>query len=428
MDRTVKRVFALVDCNNFYASCERVFNPGLKNRPVVVLSNNDGCVVALSNEAKALGLKIGTPIFQVQNLVRTKGVAVFSSNYSLYGDMSMRVMDVIGGFSPEVEYYSIDEAFMRFDGITSKFGDYGRLIRGTVIKWTGIPVSVGIAGTKTLAKVANRFAKKRKEFGGVLDLLSVPDASPFLQNTAVEDVWGIGFQNAAKLRKRGIKTALGLSRLDDAWVRKNLGGIVGLRTVWELRGISCIPLEKVRADRKQIVTSRSFGTPVEDFDTLAEALADYTGRAALKLRRQKSLVSVLQVFIATNRFKENEKQYNNTITGKLSDPTSYTPDLVSTAVDLLRKIYRQGYRYKKTGVVFAELVPESRREGLLFSDTAKIDKETSLMKAVDRINSRFGRQALSIGGKGRADQWAMRRSYLSRRYTTDWDELLWIKI
>jgi DNA polymerase V len=428
MDSGRKRVFALIDCNNFYVSCERVFKPELRNRPVVVLSNNDGCAVALSNEAKALGMKVGTPIFQAMNLVKSNGVAILSSNYSLYGDMSTRVMDVIGTFSPEVEYYSIDEAFMQLDGITSiaSYAEYGRRIRETILKWTGIPVSIGIASTKTLAKIASRFAKKGLE--GVLDLTAEPDISPFLKDTGVDDVWGIGFQNGAKLRTRGISTALQLSELEDMWVRKNLGGIVGLRTVWELRGISCIPIETVRADRKQIVSSRSFGTPVEDFDALAEALSDYVARAAVKLRQQKSLVSVMQVFLATNRFKKNEKQYNNAVTRRLSNPASYTPELITITVDLLRKIYRQGYRYKKTGVVFTELMRESDRESLLFRDTGRIEREKSLMRTIDSLNAHYGRQALSIGGKGRAERWAMRRRYLSRRYTTDWDELLWIKI
>ncbi|MGA2141853.1 MAG: Y-family DNA polymerase, partial [Brevinematales bacterium] len=254
MDSSNKKIFALVDCNNFYASCERVFSPSLLNKPVVILSNNDGCVVALSGEAKALGMHVGTPIFQVKQLVEEHGVEVLSSNYTLYGDMSRRVMEVIGRFSPEVEYYSIDEAFLRLDGLNIERTGYGREIRRTVKKWTGIPVSVGIARTMTLAKIANRLAKKTARYEGVLDLTDSPDVDSFLENVPAGDVWGIGLRNSEKLELAGISTALQLKRANDEWVRKNLGGVAGLRTVWELRGSSCISLETARPDKKQIIT------------------------------------------------------------------------------------------------------------------------------------------------------------------------------
>ena len=424
------RLFALVDCNNFYASCERVFDPSLRGRPVVILSNNDGCAVALSNEAKALGMKVGTPVFQVRDLVERHRVAVLSSNYSLYGDMSQRVMEVVGCFSPEIEFYSIDEAFLRLDGLNVKPEEYGREIKDTVRQWTGIPVSIGIAPTKTLAKIANRFAKKDKSCAGVLSLsLSDPAAvDALLEKVRAEEVWGVGPQNAAKLERKGIVTALQLKNADDLWVRKNLGGIVGLRTVWELRGTSCLPIETVRADKKQIVTSRSFGAPVEDFDSLAEALANYVARGAEKLRQQRSVASAVQVMLATNRFKENEPQYRNTALMKLPEATSYTPALQEAAHALLRKIYRDGYRYKKTGAVLMGISPEASLDEGLFTDRAKIEKEKRLMRAVDALKRKHGPQGVRVGAAGRQHAWAMRRDYLSPRYTTDWNELLCVRI
>lgn len=425
-----EHVFALIDCNNFYASCERVFDPSLRNRPVVILSNNDGCAVALSNEAKALGIKVGTPIFQVKGLMERHNVAVLSSNYSLYGDMSQRVMEVISRYSPEIEYYSIDEAFLRLDGLGTRPEEYGREIRKTVMQWTGIPVSIGIAGTKTLAKIANRFAKKNKDCRGVL-ALSVSDGpgiDALLERTPAADIWGVGPQNAEKLERKRIFTALQLKNLDDLWARKNLGGIVGLRTVWELRGISCLPVETVRADKKQIVTSRSFGTPVEDLESLAEALANYVSRGAEKLRQQRSVASVVQVVVATNRFKENEPQYRNSALMKLPEATAYTPALQKAADGLLRRIYKEGYRYKKTGVVLMGISPEGVLDEGLFTDRARVEKEKRLMRAVDVLKRQYGAQTLRIGGNGRRHAWAMRRDYLSPRYTTDWNELLTVKI
>lgn len=426
--RDRKRVFALIDCNNFYASCERVFDPALKHRPVVILSNNDGCAVAMSNEAKALGISVGTPIFKVRELVEKNRVAVLSSNYSLYGDMSQRVMDVISRYSPEIEYYSIDEAFLRLEGLNVRYEEYGREIRETVRQWTGIPVSVGIAATKTLAKIANRFAKREKDRRGVLDISDGKNIDPLLERTMVEDIWGVGPRNAAKLNRKGIMTALQLKNVDDTWARKNLGGIVGLRTVWELRGISCMPIEAVRPDKKQVITSRSFGTPVGDFDSLAEALMNYAARGAEKLRRQNSIASALQVFINTNRFKENEPQYNNSALMKLPEATAYTPTLQGYARELLKKIYRDGYRYKKTGVVLMGIVPETTLDDGLFTDRARVEKEKRLMLALDSVKRQYGAETLRVGGNGRRHAWAMRRDYLSRRFTTDWNELLCVKI
>ena len=277
-------LFALADCNNFYASCERVFNPKLAGRPAIVLSNNDGCVVARSNEAKALGIAMGVPAFQIRHLIRKHDVQVFSSNYALYGDLSQRVMETLQQFSPEVEVYSIDEAFLNLSGFTNiNLTDYGRRIRATVKQWTGIPVSVGIAETKTLAKIANHVAKRTEGTDGVFDFTAWPDRDSVLARVLVEEVWGIGPNYARLLTQHGITTALGLRDADDHWIQKQMG-VVGLRTVHELRGISCLPLEQCPPPKQGITCSRSFGRPVTTLAEMREAVAAYTARAAEKLR------------------------------------------------------------------------------------------------------------------------------------------------
>ena len=421
-----KHLFALVDCNNFYASCKRVFNPKLENKPVVILSNNDGCAVAMSNEAKKLGIKIGTPIYQVMHLIRKYDVRVFSSNYALYGDLSNRVMNVISDIAPDMEIYSIDEAFLKLDGIRDNLTEFGKKIKETVKKFTGIPVSVGIASTKTLAKLANRIAKKNKE--GVLDFTSLADTDEILKNIDAEDIWGIGAQKSLKLYQYGIRNAYQLKNTPDVWVRKNLGGIVGLRTVWELRGISCIPIETVRAVNKEIISSRSFGKYVTDFQGLSEAVSSYITIAAEELRRQKALTSSIYVFIRTNRFKENDPQYHNSAHLKLPQPTSYTPDLINYALLLLQSIYRDGFRYKKAGIVLSDIVSESAATGELFEDNQISSQKASLMQTVDKINRKIGNDTVKIASSGIYQQWSMRRELLSPRYTTKWDELLTVNI
>ncbi len=422
MNNIKKHIFALVDCNNFYASCERVFNPAIEKKPVVIMSNNDGCAVAMSNEAKTIGIKIGTPIFQMQELVKKYDIQVYSSNYALYGDMSSRVMNVISEFSPTVEFYSIDESFLLLDGINCDMNNYGRKIKKTVKQWTGIPVSVGIAGTKTLAKIANRIAKKDAQYNGVLDLTAHADIDDFLKKVAVEDVWGVGWQNTKKLNNYGIHTALELKNAPDPWIRQYLGGIVGLRTIWELRGISCITLELVRSDKKQIISSRSFGKMVTSIDGLIEAVSTYTTRAAEKLRRQNSLAAELQLFIGTNRFKD-EPQYFNTASYSLPNPTSYTPELISHAVSLLQKIYREGFRYKKAGIVLSEIIPEKEAQESLFFNREAFEKKAGLMDTVDRLNTKYGSNTLTYASSGLVNPWQMRRESLSFRYTTHWNEI-----
>lgn len=423
-----KEIFALVDCNNFYASCERVFNPALKNIPVVILSNNDGCAVAMSNEAKALGIKIGTPLFQIQNLVKKHNVQIFSSNYALYGDISSRVMSVLSNFSPEIEIYSIDECFLRLDGFSKNLKEYGMEIIKTVEKYTGIPVSVGIARTKTLAKIANRIAKENPIYKGVLDINQFDEQKidDLLVKISVDDVWGIGYQKAKKLKKFKIYNVLQFKKAPELMVRKNLGGVVGLRILWELRGISCIPLEMITPNRKQIVCSRSFGRPVSNIEELTQALSAYTTRAAEKLRTEQSVATVINVFLETNRFKK-ELQYRNNVCLNLPNPTAYTSELIHYALYLLEQIYKTGYKYKKIGVMLYELMSEKDVSIDLFREKEK-EKKRKLMKAIDKINIQYGKDTVRLGSEGFEHKWAMRRSYLSKRFTTQWKEILEVHI
>lgn len=423
-----KEIFALVDCNNFYASCERVFNPALKNVAVVILSNNDGCAVSMSNEAKVLGIEIGTPIFQVQKLVKKHNVQIFSSNYALYGDISSRVMSVLSSFSPEIEIYSIDEYFLRLDGFQKNLKEYGIEIRKRVEKYTGIPVSVGVARTKTLAKIANRMAKENPIYKGVLDISQFDEKKidDLLVKISVDDVWGIGYQKAKKLKKFRIFNALQLKKASELMVCKNLGGIVGLRILWELRGTSCIPLEMVTPNRKQIICSRSFGKSVANIEELFQALSAYTTRAAEKLRTEQSVATVIHVFLGTNRFKK-EPQYRKNACLNLPNPTAYTSELIHYALFLLKQIYKPGYKYKKIGVMLCELMPEKDVQTNLFKEKEK-EKKRKLMKAIDKINIQYGKDTVRLGSEGFEHKWAMRRSYLSKRFTTQWKEILEVHI
>ncbi len=420
------KLFALVDCNNFYASCERLFRPELNGRPVVVLSNNDGCIVALSNEAKALGIGMGTPYHKNNHLIRKHNVEVFSSNYALYGDLSLRVADVLQQMEPDAEIYSIDEVFITLPAgsATWDLEAYSKTMKDRVEQYVGIPVSVGIAPTKTLAKVANRLAKKNPQYGGALDLTSQPDIDGLLANAPVGDVWGIGLRSAAKLNRVGIYTALHLKEANDTWIRKKLT-VTGLRTAMELRGISCIPLDPVRADKKAIVSSRSFGRPVVDLADLQEAVASYMSVAARKMRSQKSAAGALQVFIATNRFKKSMPQHAVGQTVRLPQPTAYTPTLISYASQLLKKLYKSGYQYKKAGVMLTELVPQHCQQRNLFYQPQQ--ESVALMDALDRVNDRWGKGTLQFAATGFKKSWGMRRSKVSPAYTTNWADLPVVK-
>ena len=414
-------IFALVDCNNFYASCERVFNPRLEGKPIVVLSNNDGCVVARSNEAKALGIGMGVPEFQIRPMLRAHHVQVFSSNYTLYGDLSQRVMETLEQFCPDLEVYSIDEAFLSLVGFERRnLTDYGQQIRQTVKQWTGIPVSVGIAETKTLAKIANRVAKRTPDMGGVCDLLACPDRDALLGRIAVEDVWGIGPNHAHMLTQHGITTAFQLRRVDDQWIRKRMG-IVGLRLVMELRGVSCLDLEQCPAPKQSLTCSRAFGKLISTLGEMEEAVSVYTSRVAEKLRRERLAATVLTVCLTTNEFKEGP-QYSNALTLNLSVVTDTTSDLIKSALHGIRTIYRDGYLYKKAGVMLTGLVPVSQTQADLFDDRDR-RKSMRLMSALDAINDRWGADTLHYASSGISKPWKTQFHRRSPAYTTDWDAL-----
>ena len=415
------RPIALVDCNNFYASCERLFQPALRGKPVVVLSNNDGCVIARSNEAKALGIGMGDPWHLRKAEFARQGVIVRSSNYTLYGDISARVMQTLAGFSPELDIYSIDEAFLGLSG----FADverHARELRATVLQWTGIPVSVGIAPTKTLAKVANQTAKKDPESGGVAVLLSEAAQEAALARLEITDLWGIAGRLARRLEEIGISTPLQLRDADPRFVRERFS-VVLERMVLELRGVPCIDLERSRPDNKSIMASRSFGRPVESRHELEEAVASYVSRAAEKLRRQELAAGSLVVFVNTNRFKVEDAQYYGTRPVRLPTATADTSRLVRAALHGLACVWRPGFRYKKAGVILLDLVHAGAVQGDLFT-VPDSPKSQALMAAMDRLNRRYGRDALTIETSGRQKAWKLRSEQLSAKFTTSWNELL----
>lgn len=421
------KAYALIDCNNFYASCERAFRPELKNRPVVVLSNNDGCIIARSNEAKAAGIGMGTPYFKCRGVLERNRVAVFSSNYALYGDMSARVMRVLTRFCPAVEVYSIDEAFADLSGVPGGPLRFARRLRATVEQWTGIPVSVGIAPTKTLAKLANQFAKKQPRCRGVFDFLSSPAPDRVLRWTDIEDVWGIGPRHARRLRKQGVRTAFDFRDLPQAWVKKKMT-VTGLHTLLELRGLPCLEFAEGTVDKKTIVSSRSFGRPVSTLDDLLEATSQYTTRAAEKLRRQESVASSVMVFLQTNSFKLGQPQYSNAHSIPLRVSTAHTPTLIRTARSGLRHIFREGYDYKKCGVMLSGLEPaDGRWLSLLDLQPDAHSRHAPLMRTIDELNHRWGRDTLQYASSSINGTWRMRREMRSPRYTTAWDELLEVR-
>jgi DNA polymerase V len=412
-------VFGLADCNNFYASCERAFDSAQEGRPVVVLSNNDGCVIARSDEAKALGIGMGEPYHLAAGKVRRHDVAVFSANFALYGDMSRRVMETLGRFTPEVEIYSIDEAFLNLRGFERRgLEGYAREIRASVRRWTGLPVSIGLCRTKVLAKVANRLAKRWPEAAGVFDLTDPARLDEALRQTEVGDLWGVGPRWAARLRAGGIATALDLKRADRAWVRRELT-VVGERIVCELNGESCLPLRLVEPPRQGITVSRSFGRPLEDLDGVREALAHFVARAAEKLRGQGLAAGRLGVFLHTNPFSATQRYYGNSASMTLPYPTDYTPELLGCACRLLGRIYRPGHPYKKCGVLLTDLSPSRPGRADLF-DTRDRDRERRLMQALDAVNAAHGAGTLRFAAAGVAPRSAGKAERRSGRYTTAW--------
>ncbi|QQS31135.1 MAG: Y-family DNA polymerase [Sphingobacteriales bacterium] len=419
-------MFALVDCNNFYASCERVFRPDLIGKPVVVLSNNDGCVIARSNEAKALNIPMGAPAFEYQALFDEHNVQVFSANFALYGDMSHRVMSVLGEYSPDMEIYSIDEAFLKLTGFERyDLQEYGGRMRSKVLKWTGIPISIGIAPTKALAKAANRIAKKfPQRTGGVYIIDSEEKRIKVLKWLKVEDVWGIGRQHSKRLNGIGVKTAYDFTQLDEVWVKKHLT-IVGLRLKRDLQGIPTIELEDVQP-KKNIATTRSFEKNYTGFDQLQERVSTFAASCAEKLRRQHSRCNSLMVFIHTNGHRKDLPQYSRNIVVKLPFPTNSSIELSKFAIQALKRIFKSGYRYKKAGVIVQDFTPENATQLTFFENSDS--RHVPLMQVMDRLNTAYGQQKIRLGSQDTKRIWKMKQERLSPRYTTKLSDIITIHL
>tara|TARA_X000000368_G_scaffold139700_1_gene109900 strand:- start:698 stop:1981 length:1284 start_codon:yes stop_codon:yes gene_type:complete len=415
---TKKNKIALVDCNSFYVSCERLFNPKIQKKAVVVLSNNDGCVISRSREAKDLGIKMGEPYFKVKELVKKNKVEVYSSNYALYGDISRRVMKVLKTFSPKVEIYSIDEAFIDLSFIDEKgVEDYGREIRSRVLKWTGIPTSVGIASTKTLSKVANHIAKKEK--AGVIYLNTNIDES--LKKFPIEDVWGVGKQLSKFYHKNNISNAYDLKNVSNTWVKKGTN-VLGAKTAMELRGIPCIDLQIDQEKRKNCCVSRSFGRKVKDLNELEESVITHCLNAAEKIRADDQIAKTITVFIRTSPFDKNRRYYSNSKTIDLAIPTSNSIELIKNAVKALTDIYKYGYAYQKAGIILSGLKDANQNDQNLLTPLLE-NKSKKLMKAIDYTNTKYGRYAISIAQAGLSKGWKMRREHSSKIDTASFDSL-----
>lgn len=420
-------MIAIVDCNNFYVSCERVFRPDLKNKPVVVLSNNDGCIISRSEEAKTLGIKMGQAAFEIESFLYNNNVTVFSSNYALYGDLSQRVMNIISELSPEVEVYSIDEAFIDFSCLqTEDIIKICEQIIRNVKKWTGIPVSIGISKTKTLAKIANKFCKKNKIKSGCLLLETEEDIVNILQKTKITDVWGIGRRYAKMLRSNFIYTAFDFTTLSDSFIRKKMT-VVGLRTKKELLGEKCIFMEKAIPNKKTIATTRSFGKLLDNIDDIRQAVSTFANICAMKLRKQKSAAKYIMVFIHTNYYRKDLPQYAKNRVLTFSTPTNSSIELIKYSIIALNDIFAKGYKFKKIGVVVTGLVNEKNIQYNLF-DTKNHEKEKKLMKVIDKFNTSFNKNIINIGYSNSGEKWRLRQEKLSQSYTTNWNEILEIKI
>ncbi|HSH86903.1 MAG TPA: Y-family DNA polymerase [Methylophilus sp.] len=422
---TVRQI-ALVDVNNCYVSCERVFNPKLLNRPVVVLSNNDGCAVARSNEAKALGVKMGEPWFKLNDLAKQHGIIALSSNYALYADMSNRFMSILRRFSPDQEIYSIDESFLDFSSFSRKdLTVLAHDMRNTVLRCIGLPVSVGLGSTKTLAKLANHCAKKRPEFNGVcnFNIMDIETLDSIMMQIEVGEVWGVGRKLSQKLNDLGIMTVFDLKRADPAQLRRHFS-VVMEKTIRELNGTVCIEMEEIAPPKQQIVSSRSFGMPVTTIEELGQSISLYVSRAAEKLRNQQSYAGSLHVFIHTSPFRTDQPQYSNGFTVPLPSPTDNTTRLASIAMWVLNQIYKPGYQYAKAGIMLGEIVPAAGIQNDMFSNMEPDSKSDRLMQAMDAVNKKMGKGKLIVGSQGYGQPWAMKQERKSPSYTTNWDELL----
>ena len=415
------KVFALIDCNAFYVSCERVFNPKLNNRPVVALSNNDGCIISRSKEAKALGIKMGVPLFKVKDIVEKEKVVVFSSNYTLYADMSRRVMNIISSSSPYTEIYSIDEAFVELSSLPIDYEFYAHQLRQTILQHTGIPVSIGIASTKTLAKVANHKAKKDDSLNGVCSLVNYNNIDQILELTEVGDVWGVGRRLSKKLINHGIHNAKLLKNCSDSWIRKMMS-VNGLKTITELRGISCIPLEEYSMTRKSCCTTRSFGKLLTNLEDIEQAVTTFARRAAERIRSESLAASCVSVFVRTNPFDKKSAYYSNGASRTLSHPTHDSITIIETALLLTKRIFKNNYQYKKAGVLLSGLCDESEIQETLFEKN--YNQNSDLMSAIDAINYRYGRDTLQMASECKVGNWKQKRENCTRNYTTQIDRLL----
>lgn len=419
-------MFALVDCNNFYASCQRVFEPHLIGKPVVILSNNDGCVIARSNEAKALGIPMGAPAFQFQKVFDENQVHVYSSNYALYGDMSSRVMNILAKFTPDIEIYSIDEAFLKFDGFERyNLEEYGKEIQKTVTKSTGIPISVGFAPTKALAKVANKIAKKFPERTKSVYVIDTEEKRiKALKWTKIEDVWGIGRKHTNRLKAVNVNNAYQFTQLHDDWVRKEMA-VVGLRLKHELEGKPTLDLETPK-NKKMIATTRSFEKPLTELSDISERIATFTTSCAEKLRRQNSHCNMIMVFVLTNYFRKDQPQYSRNIVINTDFPTNSTIELNKYAQIGLKAIFKKGYNYKKAGVIVMGLTPNNETQ-LSFFNTSN-PKHQPLMSVVDKLNKSYGSNKIKFGNQSLGRQWKMKQEKLSPRYTTNINDIITIKV
>tara|TARA_B100000579_G_scaffold435670_1_gene459534 strand:+ start:474 stop:1751 length:1278 start_codon:yes stop_codon:yes gene_type:complete len=421
-----KNKIALVDCNSFYVSCERLFNPSIDKKPVVVLSNNDGCVISRSTEAKSLGIKMGEPYFKVERIVKKNDVKIFSSNYSLYGDISRRVMKTLKQFSPQIEIYSIDEAFLNLSTINNEnLIEYGNKIRATILKWTGIPTSIGIATTKTLSKAANHIAKKEKS--GVVNFINSEQIDKFLAEIKINDVWGVGRQLTKLYIKNGIGSAYQLKNVSNSWIKKNTN-VFGARTAMELKGVSCISLEPHQEKRKNCCVSRSFGKKVTKLEELKESISTHCLNAAEKIRIDNQTTKKITVFIRTSPFQNMKFYYANTKSIDLPIRTNDSIELVKKALLALESIYKEGYRYQKTGIILSNLKSVDVYKKNLFSKINSEEKRTSLMKAIDYTNAKYGKNVLSIVQAGLKKKWNIKRQHSSKIDTASFNLLPTIRI
>jgi DNA polymerase V len=422
----MNNAIALLDCNNFYASCERVFDASVREKPIVVLSNNDGCVIARSEEAKEIGVTMGSPLFKVEALLDEHDAEIFSSNYALYGDMSGRVMNLLENFTPEIEVYSIDEAFLSLEPRKKSLDNLGRSIREKIYKWTGIPVSIGIAETKVLAKIANKRAKKSALCEqGVLNLYRSDKTEPILKDTLIDGVWGIGYRSGLKLKEQNILTAWQLREADNRLVRRLLT-VTGARIALELRGIKCLPFEQVQTKKHNITCSRSFGQTVNDYENLKAATLYFLTRACEKMRKHELAANAVTVFISTDRFRPVPAPYSNTATYSSNFPTDSNQELQYWATKTLERIYKPHFEYRKAGIVLSGLVPTEKLTKRMFDDK-KFQQQHKLMKAMDEINKKFGKDTIRFAAVKTEGDWKMKQTRKSPGYTTNWNELLTVK-